>query len=181
MVTNFLRRIKIKHRVMAIVGLGIVGTLLMVAAAAKHVGHQYVEQEKQNAKNLVDSARNLIEHYYRLADKGEMPTAAAKQQVISALRDMGLNSRSYVYIYHDLNFMVMHPSLAEQSLADYTAEDIANSKQVSEQQLEQHRIRYGLAERRRTPMEILRKHNPETWSGFFNYVYIVDDDDLGFL
>lgn len=178
---RLLRRIKIKYRIPIIVALGIASAIFTVVLAVGHAERQYIQLEKQNTQDLVETARNLVSYYHSLGEQGLVTEIEAKQLALGALKEIGLSDRSYVYVYHDLNFMVMHPALPEQSLPDYTHEDVQRSKAVSEAQLEQHRIRYGLDERRRTPMEILFKHNPETKAGFFNYVYFVDDDGLGFI
>lgn len=178
---RLLRRIKIKYRIPIIVALGITSCGYTVLLAVDHAERQYIQLEKQNTKNIVETARNLVAHYHSLAQQQLLSEPEAKKQALDALKEMGLSERSYVYLYHDLNFMLMHPSLPEQSLPDFTPQDRERSKAIGDQQLEQHRLRYGLDERRRTPMEILFKHNPTTKAGFFDYVYFIDEDGLGFI
>lgn len=154
---------------------------MVLVVAAFHAKQQYVSLEKENTKNIVESAKNIAQHYYQLSASGQLSNVEAKKLALSVLKNIGHNNRSYVYIYHNLNFMVMHPSLPDQNLADFTPEDLRRSSEISDQQFEQHRLRYGLAERRRSPLEILRDYNPQTKTGFFEYYFIVDEDGLGFI
>ncbi|MEX1034110.1 MAG: ATP-binding protein, partial [Cellvibrionaceae bacterium] len=178
---HWLRRIKIKYRIPIIVALGVASCGFAVLLAVQHAERQYVQLEKQNTRDLVETARNLVNHYHSLAERDVISEIDAKRLALGALKEIGLSDRSYVYVYHDLNFMVMHPSLPEQSMPDFTPEDLEQSQALANEQMEQHRVRYGLDERRRSPMEILFKHHPETKTGFFDYVYFIDDDGLGFI
>ena len=154
---------------------------VMVFISIVHSNQQYIQLEKQNTKNLVETAKNLVKHFHRRAQNGELSTPEAKMAAANALKAIRLTKRSYVYIYHDLNFMIMHPMLPEQSLPDYTPEDIVASIAKSDAQMEQHRVLYGLDQRRSSPMEILFKHHPETRSGYFEYLYFTDANGLGFM
>jgi signal transduction histidine kinase/AmiR/NasT family two-component response regulator len=163
------------------VALGVAGSVLLLVVSAFHAKQQYVSLEKDNTKNIVESAKKIAEHYFRLYASGELTEVDAKQAALGVLKNIGHDNRSYVYIYHDLNFMIMHPALPEQSLPDLSPEDLIRSKAISDQQFEQHRLRYGLEEPRHSPMEILHGYQPQTKTGFFEYYFIVDDDGLGFI
>ena len=178
---KLLRRTKINYRIYFILVLFIACVIFLITAAVRYSKYQYIELEKQKTQSLVEAAKNIVGHYQQLVVTGAMTEAAAKKAATEVLKDMRPSDRAYVYIYHDLNFMIMHPFLPDQNLPDFTPEDTARSEAISQQQLEQHRVRYNLPERRRTPMEILFKYHPKIKTGFFEYVYIIDDDGLGFI
>jgi len=181
MILSLLRKLSIRHRIVLMMLIGIAGMTVMVFISIVHANQQYIQLEKQNTKNLVETAKNLVKHFHRRAQNGELSTPAAKMAAANALKALSLTERSYVYIYHELNFMIMHPMLPDQSLPAYTPEDIVTSIAIDEAQMEQHRVLYGLDQQRSTPMEILFKYHPETRSGFFEYIYFFDTNGLGLI
>ncbi|MBS3731633.1 MAG: PAS domain S-box protein [Desulfobacterales bacterium] len=74
------------------------------------------DSRKMAAKNLVDSACNMVEHYHLRTENGEITGARARRAAIDHLRSMRFADNGYIWINDTTKpypRIVMHPAIPE--------------------------------------------------------------------
>ncbi|MDX1489996.1 MAG: methyl-accepting chemotaxis protein [Pseudohongiellaceae bacterium] len=161
----------IKHRIWLLVLLSVLAMVVVSSFALWRSEVQIVAEKKQATAKHTESAVALIEAYYEKFQNGELSEIEAKTQAKFAVQSLATGPRSYFYMYHDGNFMVMHPLLPGSVYPDSTQADIIASTESNRLRTEGIRDEKRVAEVDPTPLDILRQTHPRTHEGFIEYLY----------
>lgn len=179
MLHRLLRRLQIRQRLWLLVTLSMTGFILVTAATINYSSLQFTSMQKQNTQTQVEGARKIIEYFYNRSEMGELSRKDAKQQALNAIEALRPDERTYFYIYHASNFIVMHPFLKNQTYADEPPEIVEVSHKEFIDQLNENAKTHNLDSRILTPVDWFNQDLPGQQSGFFEYLYFVDDNDIG--
>ncbi len=169
-----LQRFMIKHRIWLLLGLCLSVVLAISAYAIQRSHQQYIDLKKQSSALQVRSAVAAVDKYYQRYAAGEISEASAKRQARFAIQSLATSKRSYFYIYHYRNFMVMHPFLPNSVRTDDSAEAIeiaakANLARVT-----------GIMQEKKldivdpTPLDLFLELHGDSGEGFIEYLYTAE-------
>ena len=179
MLHRVLRRLQIRQRLWVLFALAMVALVLVITATINYSSLQFITMQKQNTQTQVEGARKIIEYFYKRAEQGELSRKDAKQQALNAIEALRPDERTYFYIYHASNFSLMHPILKDQIYSDEPPEIAeASQKKFIDQLRENAKAHHSLSSVL-TPLDFFNQHLSGQQSGFFEYLYFVDDDNIG--
>jgi len=116
----------IKFKLMALGLLSVLGTLVITAGLLL-VGKQNLFEDRElKTQHLVEVATEVVAHYHRLSQTGQLNEADAKRQAIAAVKALRYDEKEYFWINDMQPAMVMHPFKPEldgQSLGDFKDPD----------------------------------------------------------
>lgn len=167
----------IKHRIWLLVALSVFAMIDVSAFALWRSEVQIVAEKKYAAESHAESAVALIGTYYKKFRDGELSEVDAKIQAKFAVQGLATGPRSYFYMYHDGNFMVMHPLLPGSVYADNTEAEIAASTRENRARIEVIRDEKRVANVDPTPLDILWQTHPQTHEGFIEYLYTSEREE----
>jgi len=179
MINQLLRRLKIRQRLWLLLILSLVGFTFLTITAITHTGIQFLSLQKNNTQTQVEGAKKIVDYFYQRSLNGELSRLEAKTQALAAIEAIRPDQRTYFYIYHASNFIVMHPFLKAQTFSDEPPEIVLESRDKFIEQLDQHATEHQLSQRILTPVEFFDEEHQGEQSGFFEYQYYVDKNNIG--
>lgn len=116
----------IKAKLIALGLLSVLGTIV-VTAGLLFAGKQNLFADRElKTRHLVEVASELVAHYHRLSQAGQLSEPEAKRQAIAALKALRYEEKEYFWINDMQPVMVMHPFKPEldgKSMADFKDPD----------------------------------------------------------
>ncbi|MCB1754076.1 MAG: cache domain-containing protein [Gammaproteobacteria bacterium] len=103
------KKLKIGHRLAALVAVSIIGLVLVGTAVLVETRSVMLEQKRLKVKNVVETASGVVEHYATLASEGVMTEPEARQAATEAVKRMRYDGSGYFWINDMQARMVMHP------------------------------------------------------------------------
>ncbi len=179
MLDRSLRRLQIRQRLWLLVALAMTGFILVTFATINYSSLQFIAMQKQNTLTQVEGARKIVEHFYNRSQSGELSRTDAKQQAMNAIEALRPDERTYFYIYHSSNFILMHPFLKAQTYPDEPPEIVKQSRQQFADQLEEIAKTHNMKTRIVASVELFNEELPGETSGFFEYLYFIDENNIG--
>lgn len=179
MVNRLLRLLQIRQRLWLLVSLTLVSAVLLTIETFNYSSHQFVELQKNNTQTQVEGAKKIVEYFYNRSQNGDLSSTEAKRQALATIEALRPDERTYFYIYHKSDFLVMHPFLKEQVFSDETPEIIEESHKQFIAQLEKNAIDHNFIRRGMTSVELFNLELSGKKSGFIEYLYYVDENDFG--
>lgn len=176
---RLLRQLQIRQRLWLLVALAMTGFVLVTAATVNYSSRQFILMQKQNTQTQVEGARKVIEYFHNRVQQGELSRADGKHQALKAIEALRPDERTYFYIYHASNFIVMHPFLKNQTYPDEPPEIVQVSHKKFIDQLNKNAKTHNLLSRTLTPVDWFNQDLPGQQSGFFEYLYFVDGNNIG--
>lgn len=176
---RFLRKLLIRQRLWLLLALSLVGFALVTLVSFNYASHQFVALQKHNTLTQVEGAKKIVSRFYQLSQQGQLTRAEAKRQALDIIEHLRPDERTYFYIYHASNFIVMHPFLKAQTYPDEPPEVTEQSARLFVQQLDQHAQNHQLPARIVTPVELFPSAESGKESEFVQYLYYVDENGLG--
>ncbi len=171
------RQLSIQQRMwtillLSIAGLGLISSVVVTSARQKLIDATYLE-----AQHLTQVTINAVNAQYQRFVNGEISEPEARASARNMVKNMGLSSRDYFFVYNPVGFMVVHPVLPSQYQIGTTAEAEA-AEQRYRNYVDQIRADGNTAI---TSMTIVREIYPNTFTGFSEYLYAPSNgaDDPG--
>lgn len=173
---RILQSLLIRQRIWLLVGLCLIGLILLAGLAINKAQQQFIELKRSEYVKLTETALNTLNFYYKASQDGTLSEAAARQRAKQAINALALGPRNYFYMYnrqHDL--IISHPYV-EILYSDATAEDITRSVALDKKIRSGMQARMGFSEPLYTSLRILQELYPQTYTGFFDYYYLIEPD-----
>lgn len=123
---KFLKNLKIKYKLWAVVGvmtLGIITIGLMYALTLR--SNLFTEKQMQT-RHLVETAYGVLDYYHKLFKEGKLSENDAKTAAISAIKQLRYEEKDYFWINDMQPKMIMHPFKPE-----LDGKDLSDSKDPS--------------------------------------------------
>ncbi|MFT2110402.1 methyl-accepting chemotaxis protein [Marinomonas sp. 2405UD68-3] len=106
-------------------------SLLLILFLALKSNKEGMQQERfLKTKNVVEVAHGVIQHFYELAESGEMTTEAAQALAKSTLHDMRYSEVEYFFVQNYDASIVMHPIVPSLIGKDLTNTTDANGNKI---------------------------------------------------
>jgi methyl-accepting chemotaxis protein len=101
---------KVFYKIISL-SLAILATILMVffVFLVPVIGEALLHNKKENVKNTVEVAYNILENHYKMYKNGELTEEEAKLKAAEMLRNLRYNEREYFWINNFKPNMIMHP------------------------------------------------------------------------
>jgi methyl-accepting chemotaxis protein len=93
---------------------------------AFEVRNALVDAHKQNIKNMVEAATDVVQSLYQRAQKGELDAAAAQTMARNFIRSMHCAGREYLFVYDD-----KATNIADGSKPEREGQNFLNLKDVN--------------------------------------------------
>lgn len=105
-----LRRINITPRIWGIVIFSILGLLVLAGFSLDHLRSTQLQDKQLKTQHLVETAHQLVAHFYQQGQQGVLSDAKAKEAAISAIEALRYgDGKEYFWIQDEYPRMVMHP------------------------------------------------------------------------
>jgi methyl-accepting chemotaxis protein len=95
---------------LALVWLGLLGMALLSAVETRST---MLAERKAGLANLVDSARGVVDGYYRQVQAGKISEADAQRDALARLATMRYGDAGYLFIIDSKPVVLMHPTLPQ--------------------------------------------------------------------
>ncbi len=106
---SYLRRFTIFQRLAMLVCIVVIGLVLLSSTSLTQQYQSLEAEQYTKTKNLVETAHSVINHFYLLAQSGELSEQQAKQSALKAVNDLRYDDSNYFWINDYQPNMVMHP------------------------------------------------------------------------
>lgn len=130
--TNAMRSLSIKSRLIGLVGLLSLGLLFVVYSSLSASKASLLNEKYTKTQHVVETAYGVIQYYYQQEQAGKLGSNEAKQQAMAAIKEIRYGGNEYFWINDYQSNMVMHsvsPKLDGKNLA--SLED-QNGKRIFE-------------------------------------------------
>lgn len=130
--TNAMRSLSIKSRLIGLVGLLSLGLLFVVYSSLSASKASLLNEKYTKTQHVVETAYGVIQYYYQQEQAGKLGSNEAKQQAMAAIKEIRYGGNEYFWINDYQSNMVMHsvsPKLEGKNLA--SLED-QNGKRIFE-------------------------------------------------
>jgi signal transduction histidine kinase/CheY-like chemotaxis protein len=172
--SHLLRKLTIKERLWLIAALILFAFGIMMAVPVNFTSDLFIDDKKELTRVQVETARQIVEHFYQMNESGALSREEAKRLALDALEAAALDDRNYFYVYHANNFIVMHPFLKQQSYPDEPSEILPESRRQFLTSLHDVAGLLGLSGEGRSSVDFIQSTHPDSLTGFFNYQLYVD-------
>ena len=179
--SHTLRKLTIRERLWLIVALILLASIAMTAVPINYTADLFVDSQKNLTQVQVETAKKVVGHFYEMEQSGTLSRAEAKRLALQTLEAASLDDRNYFYVYHQSNFIVMHPHLKQQSYPDEPPSIVPESRQQFLASIQAINAQLGLTREGRASMDFIRQFNPVSLTGFFDYLLFVDTSGNGVL
>ncbi|GAB2904969.1 methyl-accepting chemotaxis protein [Paraburkholderia jirisanensis] len=95
---------------LALVWLGLLGIALLSAVETRST---MLAERKAGLANLVDSAQNVVDGYYKQVQAGKLSEADAQRDALARLATMRYGDAGYLFIIDSKPVVLMHPTLPQ--------------------------------------------------------------------
>ena len=121
---NLLRNVKIKHKLVAIVLMSLLGIAIVVSIALYSLNKTMLEEKRLATRHAVETAYGVLDHFYKLSKEGGISEEDAKTAAKNAIKQLRYEEKEYFWINTDVfpPVMVMHPTVPSLDGKPLTAE-----------------------------------------------------------
>lgn len=106
---NFFERLKIKYKLWLIVGISLMCLVLTELVFLIYLKHDLLEEKKSRTRSVVETAYEMVQHYYNESKSGKITEQEAQQRAKELIKALRYEGTEYFWI-NDMNrFMVAHP------------------------------------------------------------------------
>lgn len=106
---NWLLRFSISQRLMALLGLVLIGFLVLVLSSLFTLRDQLMADRVDKTRSIAEAAHSLVDAQHARQQTGEVDEAGAKAAALAALRGLRYDGGNYVWVNDMQPAMVMHP------------------------------------------------------------------------
>ncbi len=171
--SHLLRKLTIRRRLALLLAMVFIASLVMTLIPISYTSSLFVQTQKDLTRIQVETAKQVVTHYHQLEVDGALSRVEAKQLALATLEAAALDNRNYFYVYHEQNFIVMHPFLKQQSYPDEPASIRAHSRQAFLESLNEIARELGRTGNGLASVDFLREEHPDDLTGFFDYYLYV--------
>jgi len=106
---NFIEKLKIKYKLWLIVGISLLCLVLTEFVFLIYLKRDLIEEKKTRTRSVVETAYEMIQHYYNESKNGKITEQEAQQRAKELVKALRYEGTEYFWI-NDMNrFMVAHP------------------------------------------------------------------------
>ncbi|HOF57485.1 MAG TPA: methyl-accepting chemotaxis protein [Syntrophorhabdaceae bacterium] len=106
---NFIEKLKIKYKLWLIVGISLLCLVLTEFVFLIYLRRDLIEEKKTRTRSVVETAYEMIQHYYNESKNGKITEQEAQQRAKELVKALRYEGTEYFWI-NDMNrFMVAHP------------------------------------------------------------------------
>ncbi|MCW8847373.1 MAG: methyl-accepting chemotaxis protein, partial [Sedimenticola sp.] len=106
---NALRRLKITHRLWALIALAVFGIAVITAVSLFQFKTSLLNEKVLQTQKLTETAQSIIADFHTRFSKGEMDEATAKSGALTSIRSLRYEGGNYFWV-NDMNAItLMHP------------------------------------------------------------------------
>ena len=106
---NFIEKLKIKYKLWLIVGISLLCLVLTEFVFLSYLKRDLIEEKKTRTRSVVETAYEMIQHYYNESKNGKITEQEAQQRAKELVKALRYEGTEYFWI-NDMNrFMVAHP------------------------------------------------------------------------
>ena len=164
-----------------ILALVLAASLIMTLIPISYTANLFVENQKASTRIQVETAKQVVNHYYQKELDGSLSRINAKGRALETLEAAALDSRDYLYVYNEANFIVMHPFLKQQSYPDEPAAIVSESRRKFLESLKKVAQQSSLTGEPLASVDFIREEHPDDLTGFFEYYLYINDSGNGTL
>jgi len=106
---NFLRRLKIRHRLSLLILVVVLGSLATVGITLSVLESGLMNEKSQQTRKLVETAFSLVESYHAGEKAGSLTREQAQSGALEALKTLRFDGGNYFWVNDMHPRMVMHP------------------------------------------------------------------------
>lgn len=107
-----MRNFGIAKRLALLVGIATAGILCLCAIFLTSERTLILQERQLGVQQSVEIAMSVFQHYYKAAEKGEIPEADARQRALEVIRALRYGNNEYFSIYDLRGRVLMHPITA---------------------------------------------------------------------
>jgi len=106
---NFIEKLKIKYKLWLIAGISLLCLVLTEFVFLIYLRRDLIEEKKTRTRSVVETAYEMIQHYYNESKNGKITEQEAQQRAKELVKALRYEGTEYFWI-NDMNrFMVAHP------------------------------------------------------------------------
>ena len=128
--------LRIGHRLMLIVALGVVGLGATAVVNLDSLHGSLMDSRRAKVQDIVGTAHSVAAHYHELAESGAMSEAEAQQAASAAIGSMRYGQSDYLWINDMQGRMLMHPIKPELNGRDMLDFEDPNGKRLFAEMVE---------------------------------------------
>ncbi|TVO68548.1 methyl-accepting chemotaxis protein [Sedimenticola selenatireducens] len=103
---NALRRLKITHRLWALISLAVIGVTVITAISLIQLKSSLLHEKEQQTQKLVETAHSIIADFHGRFSKGDMDEASAKAGALTSIKSLRYEGGNYFWV-NDMNSVVL--------------------------------------------------------------------------
>src|SRR3712207_4880075 len=95
---NSLASISIAAKLRWLVSAAILGMLALTSALIVSEKESLLEEKQGNVRHAVEVAHGILQHYYELSSKGQLPEDEGRQRALSAIKALRYEGSEYFWV-----------------------------------------------------------------------------------